>query len=216
MKFRLFKIIPTFILLSCMLSLASCNSKTSSDNDVISTNAVTQSETTAVQSEETTVAQQEETTAVSQEGKIEFKSADGKESLFAPESWTDTTNLNPQALIQITNTEEGNTVYITGHAKDSLGEGFSTDQFAQMMSEVMKNMLTNASVTEITDTTVNGRAAKYFEVSGELQNQLITYFITILESDSKYYQVGGITPTEKAEQNKDAVWEVINSFTVNE
>jgi hypothetical protein len=199
-----------------MLSLASCNSKTSSDNDVISTNAVTQSETTAVQSEETTVAQQEETTAVSQEGKIEFKSADGKESLFAPESWTDTTNLNPQALIQITNTEEGNTVYITGHAKDSLGEGFSTDQFAQMMSEVMKNMLTNASVTEITDTTVNGRAAKYFEVSGELQNQLITYFITILESDSKYYQVGGITPTEKAEQNKDAVWEVINSFTVNE
>lgn len=195
MRLKLLKIVPAFLVLSCMLSLVSCNGKTSNDKDVISQN---------------------EKTATKKAEKNEFKSEDGSESLFAPKSWISDTALNNEASIQISNRMKEKYVIVITEEKELFSEGLTLAEYTELVNEMMQGSINNVSATDIQDTTVNGKNAQHFELAGDVQNIKVTYFITVVESDNKFHQIIGWTLTPKVQDNKAEILEVMNSFTVNQ
>lgn len=198
MKLKLLKMVPAFLALSCMLSVTSCNTKSSNNKDVMSQGGTTDTK--------------------KEVKKDEFKSADGKESLFAPKSWINDPGLYDGALIQISNRMKEKYVVVLDEARTEDTTDFTLDIYTELVRELVQESMTNPSVTDIKDITVNGKNAKYFEIAGEVEdlNLKVSYFVSVVETDSKFYRVVGWTLTPKVEENKAEILEVMNSFTVNQ
>lgn len=151
-------------------------------------------------------------TADSNTGSKVIKSSDGKFQLSVPSNWKEDSELNDEAILQVSNRVEEKYVIVINEGKDGFSEDVDSDYYTDLIRESMYDNLVNPQISDNQDITINNMPAKYFEISGEADKIKISYMVVISEDRDNFNQVIGWTSTPKFDDKKQSIGAVMKSF----
>ncbi|MDP4146349.1 MAG: hypothetical protein Q8936_18020 [Bacillota bacterium] len=140
------------------------------------------------------------------------KSKDNVCQINIPDSWSEDKTLNSEAVLQVANKSEEKYLIVIEENKSDFSNSANLDDYYSIVSKHLTSSITNANAGTAKDITINGKKAKQFEISGEVQKIKASYIITLVETDKHLYQVISWSLTSKFDQNKKDLNDVINTF----
>ncbi len=145
----------------------------------------------------------------------DFKSPDGKLQITIPENWKQLDELkqiNDKVSVAVGNKPNEEYATVISESKENFSKDMSLNQYYDIISKQLKKQITNAEISDVKDSEINGCKAKTFKIKGEVQNIKVSYIYGIIESPNSYNQVVTWTLTTKFDKNKDQLTKVIESF----
>ena len=144
-----------------------------------------------------------------------------KYSIDIPENMEKTNNLNDDASLQYQNLIGEFYIIVIDETKESFHNAIvenavdiSTD-LEGYYSVVRTNFMESVKglkVSDEKDTTINGKKAKLFSITGNVQGFDVFYRYAIVEGKSNYYQIMLWTEQSKQKNYTETINKVINSY----
>ena len=155
--------------------------------------------------------------------KEEFKTitiAD-KYSLDIPDSFEKVDNLNDDASLQYQNAFKEFYVIVMDEPKETFDTAVTTNDvdmtpdlegYYKSIQLNLKNAIKNIKIFNEKNTEINGRKAKIFSVTGNVEGYDIFYRYALVEGKKEYYQIMLWTEQKKGESYLETMNQSINSF----
>jgi hypothetical protein len=141
-----------------------------------------------------------------------IKSSDGKTQITVFSDWKEDKALNEQATIQASNRLKEKYAIVISESLQDFSEDIKVEEFADVVKENMLQSVKNAATSDMTDMTVNGLPAKFFEIQGDVEKVKAKYLIGAVKGKNGIYQIITWTLNSKYDQNKEELKKVIESF----
>lgn len=140
------------------------------------------------------------------------KGSDGKTQITVHSDWKEEKELNAAANIQVANRVQEKYAVVISESTADFSKDIKVGEFADLMKNNMVQNITDASVTDMTDMTINGMPAKYFEIQGEVNKIKVKYLIAAVKGKAGLHQIITWTLNSKYDQNKEELKKAIQSF----
>ncbi|MFY8010322.1 MAG: hypothetical protein ACOVNW_11500 [Flavobacterium sp.] len=155
--------------------------------------------------------------------KEEFKTITipNKYSLDIPDSFEKVDNLNDDASLQYQNAFKEFYVIVMDEPKETFDTAVITNDvdmtpdlegYFKAIQFNLKNAVKNIKIFDQKNTEINGRAAKIFSVTGNVEGYAIFYRCAIIQGKKHYYQIMLWTEQKKGESYVQTMNQSINSF----
>jgi len=155
----------------------------------------------------------EEVINKAEKGLLTLKTDDSKAEIDVPSSWIVFDKADaPQSTLFAGNEKEDVFVSIPSDNKNDLSDDVDINYYAELIEKQMADNESNSNMGEMRNLKINGKNALQYEFSGEYEKTKIKHLITIIESDSNFYQVNSWTTQSKFESYKDTFKDIANSF----
>lgn len=141
-----------------------------------------------------------------------LKSPDGKFQLTVPGGWKENASLNDKADIKAANQLEEMYVIVLTEGKTDFTDEMTLDQFTDITRESMISNLTSPDSTPPQPVTINGNAARQYQVQGSVKNVKLAYLITTVETPAHFHQVITWTLGSRKDKNQTTLQQVAGSF----
>lgn len=144
-----------------------------------------------------------------------WESTDGSVQLTFPDDWNEDLSLNRAAIIGASKYETEKYTLVMPTQKVTLSEGATLNDFYEVMSVNMQETVVNYAETNLEELTINGMNAMQYVVNGEVENVKITYLITLIESENRFYQLASWTLPSLYDQYEEEYKGIAASFNVS-
>jgi len=138
-------------------------------------------------------------------------STDGAVQIKLPLHWRLLKNLNDAAQLQAGNMAREEYLMVINELKSDFSG--TLEEYAEIISENLKNGLAGATLTGPEKVTVNGLSGLQYKVMGTVNNVNIAYLLTTVESANSFHQVNEWTLQSKEDAVFPLFQEVLQSFT---
>lgn len=144
-----------------------------------------------------------------------------KYTIDLPDSMEKAENLNEDASLQYQNLLGELYTIVIDETKESFHNaivinGVDIEPSLEGYSNVVRNNFTETveglTISEEAETTIHGKKAKLFSISGNVQGYDVFYRYAIVEGKSSYYQIMVWTEKSKKESHKETINRIITSF----
>lgn len=140
-----------------------------------------------------------------------LKSTDGSCQITVPENWSAETALNKEAKIQAAMRMRDAFLVVFVDQKDKYGD-IDLAGFAEGAHKKLTKRLSNAVGNSGTQTTIGGLPAIQFELSGQAEGSTFTYYQTLVQGPTNFYEILGWTPKAQVDKNKYVFDQAFKSF----
>ena len=141
-----------------------------------------------------------------------IKSSDGNTQITVKSDWEESPDLNGEASMQVNNMVKEKYAIVISEPIEDFAEDITVDEYSNMCKEILLESIKNSKISDVTDTTINGQPAKYYEIKGEVDKIKICYFIANIKGKKGLHQVIGWTINSKYDENKEEIKKVVQSF----
>jgi hypothetical protein len=148
-------------------------------------------------------------------GTVLLKGGDGYISFYVPSSWNlnDTTLYHGPAVITASDRASEQYLVVTSRGKTSSQD--SLNNYINLVKTAYSQLLQNMVWGNVSSTTLNGYNALTVEVSGQIANNDNVYWITAVDAGDLFYCISGYTRSNLADQNKQAIANIIDTCQIN-
>ena len=137
--------------------------------------------------------------------------SDGQSRITIPAGWKSQEDLHDEAEIQVANSrQEQYLIVLTENKADFVDTDLA--RYGEIVSEALVENAQMSEDPETKSTTINGRPAIQYKISGTVDNLKVVYWLTAVEGVNNYYQVLAWTLASKAEDNAPILQQVVESF----
>lgn len=141
----------------------------------------------------------------------ETVSADGKSRIEIPKDWKKLNELNDAAEIQAGNKTREQYLIVISENKADLSD-FTLSKHHQTTRNAMLQKMENASASEATELSIDGKPALQDEISGTQEGTKIVFLHTTIDSPDSYHQILAWTTKARWDKHKDRLEQVTRSF----
>jgi hypothetical protein len=138
-------------------------------------------------------------------------SDDGVAELVAPESWYTRPNLGRSASLRLADAPRDAYLLVNSYFPDEI-DPMSLDEFAQRVSAMLQETMSNGRLSEPRRLTVNDRPAVEYEIAGAVGDTRIVYLSTAVEGQWAKYHIVAWTSAERYRANRDAMRSLAATF----
>ncbi len=138
-----------------------------------------------------------------------LQSKDGAVQVMAPAGWIDVNDLNGDAIIQIGNGVKDVYAIVISDDKGTF-EDF--DAFDEVAVTATRTNLNDTSKIKPKELTINGLAARQYELTGTVNGLSISYLYTTINGTRGYYQIMLWTLKDRYAANKPDFLSITESF----
>ena len=149
----------------------------------------------------------------SEEGLLTLKSDDSKAEIKVPVSWSEFDKTDtPQASIYAGNEKDDAYLIVICEDKMDMSDDMSLNDYNSIVSKQMTENVVDPKVSEASNLTINSMNALQYEISGEYEKIKVRYLVTVMESNSKFYQIVTWSLQSTFDKNKSILKKVADSF----
>ncbi len=116
-------------------------------------------------------------------------STDGVLQITVPESYKDAAIRNDLANLQVANEEDFKFTATIAEPKSNFCEPYTLNDYYEFISQSMAGMLESVDLSDGESVAIGEYDALQFTISGTLSNARVKYLVTLIETDSGYYQI---------------------------
>ena len=145
---------------------------------------------------------------------VVIKSDSGRSQVLAPAGWSVKTNLHPNADLRV-----GNDIILAylvelPDSKVDVADKVTYHEHARVTLDNFMKTIEGAKITRgPTELVINGRSAVQYEVIGTLDDRKFVYLHTTIDGEKYFHQLLAFTTPSRLEDNRKALYGIINSFT---
>lgn len=140
---------------------------------------------------------------------------DQRLSLNVPSNWRER-NLNDDAILGIADLVGEGYVLVMEEAREDFQDGFTLAEYTQVILSLMKETVTDPQTPgKLRHLTINGLAAEQSVLIGEIDDLMITYLITTVESEQHFYQVLSWTLSSRFKNKHKLLRAISKTFVVH-
>ncbi len=140
-----------------------------------------------------------------------FKTEGEKLQITATTKWVKDDSLHPESSLSLHSEEYNSYLIVLEDKKGDFPMEMELSYYSNLISENLKNDLTEGEISEVKDMEVSGQNGKLFKVSGKEGEVPLTYLFLITEKDDTFYQVILWSSTENIENNSVYYEDIITS-----
>ncbi|MEM7600193.1 MAG: hypothetical protein AAF357_02120 [Verrucomicrobiota bacterium] len=141
-----------------------------------------------------------------------FVTADGLAEVTAPGTWTAQDFDNDVASLQIGNLIGNQYLLIISEEKQEFVPEFGIQEYAETISEQMKEVVRNPGEPELIPMEIGGLVAFRRELEGEIDGMPIAYLNTFIEGEDHFHQVLTWTLVEMKDRHFPLFRTTVKSF----
>jgi hypothetical protein len=141
-----------------------------------------------------------------------LKSADGKFQITVPAGWRPNALSHEKADIKAGNPLEEMYVLVLTEMKADFTDETTLDDYTGIVKETIASNLTSPEATPALPLTINGNAARQYEVQGASNNLKIAYIVTTVETSEHFHQIVTWTLRSRINKNQATLQKVASTF----
>ncbi|MDF1658509.1 MAG: hypothetical protein P1U58_12915 [Verrucomicrobiales bacterium] len=141
-----------------------------------------------------------------------FVTTDGLAEVSAPGIWTEQDFDNDVASLQIGNLIGSQYLLIISEKKREFVPEFGIDEYAETISEQMREIVENPIETELMPMEIGGLTAFRWELEGDIDGTPIAYLNTFIEGEEHFHQVLTWTLIEMKDRHFPLFRTTVESF----
>lgn len=141
-----------------------------------------------------------------------LKSPDGKFQITVPAGWKTNVLSSEEAEIKAGNPIEEMYVIVLTELKADFTDETTLDDYTTIVKDAMAEKLSSADPTPPVPITVNGNAARQYEIQGSTSNVKLAYIVTTVETGEHFHQVVIWTLQSRINKNQTTMQKVASTF----
>lgn len=123
------------------------------------------------------------------ESSKDIVSRDGILQLTVPDNYAEVGNLNEVANLQMVNEENLQYLITIAEPKSYYEESYTLDDYYDFLSQLIASNLESVDLSDAKSVTIGDYTAQQFSISGTASNIRIKFLVTLIETDSFFYQI---------------------------
>ena len=142
---------------------------------------------------------------------LEVKSRDSQFQVTIPPDWTELSELNDDAVLEVGYVwDDLFLIVILENKRDSIS--MNLDNYSQISTEALISALETAEKSQPLELLIHNNRAIQYEIRATVKDSHVAYLHTSVEDSQNYYQVIAWTMSSQFDNKKSVLQEVIQSF----
>jgi hypothetical protein len=133
-------------------------------------------------------------------------------SITVPDDWTNDMQLNPQAIINISNQVKEKYAIVFTEPKEAFADDMTIKDYYEIIMNNIKTKMDISESTEPQEVMINNYPGLLYEIHGEVEKIKVGYLCAIVETDEYFHQIMTWTLESKFDEYKDEFTKIIGSL----